>query len=65
MPSLNQPAEKPDFLVTQEAASAMRFRPQTLRKWACEESGPITPIRVAGRLLWRRSDIERLLEGGE
>lgn len=65
MPSPNQRSDKPDFLVTDEAADALRFAPQTLRKWACTECGPIRPVRVGGRLLWRRSDIELLLSGGQ
>jgi hypothetical protein len=48
---------------TEKAAKALDKRPQTLRRWACFESGPIRPVRINGRLLWRVSDLERLLEG--
>lgn len=53
----------PEVLSTQEAAAAINRRPQTLRKWACLENGPIRPIRINGRLAWRVSDIASLLNG--
>ncbi|HOB93474.1 MAG TPA: DNA-binding protein [Aquabacterium sp.] len=34
---------------------------QTLRIWACKESGPIRPIRINGRLAWKTADIRKLL----
>ena len=46
------------------AALAINRAPQTLRKWACLECGPIRPIRINGRLAWRISDIQTLLSGG-
>lgn len=48
---------------TNEAATALNRKPQTLRKWACLENGPIRPIRINGRLAWRVSDIQALLNG--
>jgi len=53
----------PAVLPTNEAAAAINRRPQTLRKWACLESGPIRPIRVNGRLAWRMADLQKLLNG--
>lgn len=53
------PAVKP----TREAAVHINRKPQTLRKWACLENGPIRPIRINGRLAWRVSDLEALLRG--
>lgn len=50
---------------TSTAAKAINRQPQTLRKWACLECGPIRPIRINGRLAWRVADIEALLKGGE
>ncbi|WP_087086439.1 hypothetical protein [Caballeronia catudaia] len=46
---------------TNVAAVALDRQPQTLRKWACLENGPIRPIRINGRLAWRVADIKRLL----
>jgi hypothetical protein len=48
---------------TDEAAAAINRRPQTLRKWASLECGPIRPIRINGRLAWRVSDLQALLSG--
>lgn len=53
----------PEVLPTDEAAAAINRRPQTLRKWACLENGPIRPIRINGRLAWRVSDLALLLNG--
>ena len=52
-----------DFLTTTETAHALNRKDQTLRKWACLGNGPIRPVRVNGRLLWRVSDLARLLAG--
>ncbi len=54
----------PEVLPTNEAAAAINRAPQTLRKWACLENGPIRPIRINGRLAWRISDLKTLLNGG-
>lgn len=50
-------------LTTTEAAKALNRTPQTLRKWACLESGPIRPIRINGRLAWPLDEIATLLGG--
>lgn len=52
-----------DILPTNEAAALLRFAPQTLRKWACYDTGPIRPIRIAGRLRWRTADLLKLING--
>jgi hypothetical protein len=54
----------PEVLPTSEAAPLINRAPQTLRKWACLENGPIRPIRINGRLAWRISDLKTLLNGG-
>ncbi len=53
-----------EVLPTNEAAMIMNRRPQTLRKWACLENGPIRPVRINGRLAWKVADIRTLLNGG-
>lgn len=53
----------PDVLPTNEAAAAINRAPQTLRKWACLETGPIRPVRINGRLAWRVADLQALLNG--
>lgn len=49
---------------TDAAAHYLNRAPQTMRKWACLENGPICPIRINGRLAWRVSDLKALLSGG-
>jgi hypothetical protein len=51
-------------LNTVEAAAAINRQPQTLRKWACLDNGPIRPVRINGRLAWRVDDLQALLNGG-
>lgn len=48
-------------ITTAEAAQHLNRAQQTLRGWACTESGPIRPIRVNGRLAWPVAEIRRLL----
>lgn len=50
---------------TNAAAFHLGRKPQTLRKWACHEDGPIRPIRINGRLAWAVADLKRLLNGGQ
>jgi hypothetical protein len=53
----------PEVLPTREAAAAINRSPQTLRKWACLECGPIRPLRINGRLAWKVRDLKGLLSG--
>lgn len=46
---------------TVAAAHHLNRKPQTLRKWAMGECGPIKPVRIAGRLAWPVSELRRLL----
>ena len=52
------------FFTTAEAADLLLRQPQTLRIWAMTGRGPIKPIKVLGRLGWRKSDVQRLLQAG-
>lgn len=63
MNALSVNAGLPEVLPTNEAAAAINRRPQTLRRWACLEDGPIRPVRINGRLAWRVSDLQALLSG--
>ena len=63
-PALSMVARGRDTLSTDEAARAINRRPQTLRKWAALECGPIRPVRINGRLAWCVSDLRALLCGG-
>ena len=51
-------------LPTDEAAAHLNREPQTLRIWACRETGPIRPVRIGGRLAWPVAAIRRLVQGG-
>lgn len=46
------------------AAFHLMRKPQTLRAYACLETGNIRPSRINGRLAWAVADIKRLLSGG-
>lgn len=43
------------------AAFHLSRRPQTLRGWACCDSGPLRPIRINGRLAWPVAELRRVL----
>ena len=46
---------------TADAAFYTNRRPQTLRGWACNEDGPLRPIRINGRLAWHVAELRRVL----
>lgn len=55
-------AETRPVVDTATAAHYLLRRPQTLRGWACNDgSGPLRPLRVHGRLMWRVAEIRALL----
>ena len=53
-----------DRITTEEAALVLNRKVQTLRKWACQQNGPILPVRIFRRLAWSVQDIAALLRGG-
>ena len=63
LPELAAVAHGRDVLPTNEAAPTINRAPQTMRKWACLDNGPIRPVRINGRLAWRVSDLAGLLSG--
>lgn len=64
-PNLDAIAVSRDFISTEEAATLLNRKPQTLRKWACYDSGPLRPVRLYGRLMWGVKEIASLLcKGG-
>jgi hypothetical protein len=46
---------------TEQAAYYLDRRPQTMRLWAMNESGPLRPMRINGRLAWPVSELRRVL----
>lgn len=47
---------------TEQAAHYLLRRPQTLRTWAMRGTGPISCIRIHGRLAWPVAELRRILE---
>jgi hypothetical protein len=54
-------AERRPALSTADAAWHLGRQPQTLRGWACNEDGPLRPLRINGRLAWPTAELRRLL----
>ena len=50
-------------LTTAEMAIVLNRKPQTLRRWASYEDGPMRPRRINGRLIWLIEDAERVIDG--
>ena len=50
---------------TDAAAYHLNRAAQTLRTWACLETGPIHPVRINGRLSWSVAAISALLAKGD
>jgi hypothetical protein len=49
-------------VATDQAAYYLNRRQQTMRAWACRSgSGPLTPLRINGRLAWKTEDLRKLL----
>jgi len=48
-------------ITTRQAAVVLGRKPQTLHKWAHNESGPIQPKRVGRRLAWALADLSKLV----
>jgi hypothetical protein len=48
-------------VATAAAAHYLHLAQQTLRIYACKESGPLRPRRINGRLHWVTADIRKLL----
>ncbi len=54
-----------DYLSTTEAAYYLGKCTETLRRWGREGNGPIKPVKIAGRFVWRINDVKSLLESRE
>jgi hypothetical protein len=52
-----------ETLSTREAAALLGRKPQTLRRWSCDNSGPIHPMRAGSVLRWKVADIRAVLGG--
>lgn len=45
---------------TAAAAYYLNRKQQTLRSWACGETGPLRPLRINGRLAWPVAELRKL-----
>jgi hypothetical protein len=45
------------------AARVLNLKPQTLRRWAQNQSGPFQPTRAGRYLMWSITDLQRYLDG--
>ena len=57
------PLEREDRPTVDTAAAAhyLHLAEQTMRIYACKETGPLRPRRINGRLHWVTADIRKLL----
>lgn len=46
---------------TQQAASIIGYEPVTLYKWSSTGDGPLIPMRIGGKPLWKVRDLRNLL----
>ena len=53
----------PEILLTQDAANLLKLSIETMRRWGRYGNGPIKPVKVGRKFLWRIDDINRLLAG--
>ena len=63
----NEPSEntekKEEFLTVDEAAKLLHRDRSSLWRWS--KTGYLTPVKIGAKILYRRSDIDKLLEGKE
>lgn len=53
--------ETRSHITTAEAAFHLNRSEQTLRLWACKETGPLRPARINNRLAWSVAELRRVL----
>lgn len=53
-----------ELLTVEELAAWLKIRPRLLYNWAYEGTGP-RPLRVGGKLRYRSSDVDELLQSCE
>ena len=46
---------------TAAAAYYLNRKEQTLRSWSCHQNGPLSPMKINGRLIWFVVDICRIV----
>lgn len=53
--------ETRSHVTTAEAAFHLNRSEQTMRLWACKDSGPLRPARIHNRLAWAVADLRKIL----
>lgn len=53
----------PKTALTKDAAKLLKLSMETMRRWGRFGNGPIKPVKVGRKFLWRLDDINRLLAG--
>ncbi|MDD2883072.1 MAG: helix-turn-helix domain-containing protein [Rhodoferax sp.] len=53
----------PKTVLTEDAAELLKLSKETMRRWGRLGNGPIKPVKVGRKFLWRLEDINRLLAG--
>lgn len=53
----------PEVVLTEDAAKLLKLSIETMRRWGRYGNGPIKPVKVGRKFLWRIQDINRLLAG--
>ena len=61
LPFLPLELETRPTVTTAAIAHYTHMAQQTWRIYACKETGPLRPLRIAGRLLWPTAELKRLL----
>lgn len=58
-----QPAKGDEFLTSEEVMKIVKVKKVTLWRWAKEKY--LVPVKVGKSNLYRKSDVQRITEGGE
>ena len=63
MEKTEQPAKGDEFLTSEEVMRIVKVKKVTLWRWAKEKY--LVPVKVGKSNLYRKSDVQRITEGGE
>lgn len=63
METPEQPAKGDEFLTSEEVMKIVKVKKVTLWRWAKEKY--LVPVKVGKSNLYRKSDVQRITEGGE
>lgn len=52
------------LMKSHEVAQALRLSHATIRSWSAHGGGPIKPVKIGGRVFWKREEVDCLVAGG-